>query len=133
MCVVGRRNGIQRAQGADLSAFDPEVQKKVNELANIFLDEATKRVKDKVEKGAFKALTLPALLKEIRGMLRSIAKPQTTLAQINVPISNQVPQQPNGEPARVIDATAETDPAKIATLRKAQQRHLENAHGPPEG
>lgn len=130
---MGRRNGIPRTKSVDLSAFDPEVQKKVNDLSHIFLDEAKKRMEEKIKAGEFNDLGFKDFMKEIRGMLRAIARPATSMQQINLPGASQQPAQIEGEkPPRVIEADKEMNPGKVARLRKAQQRHLERDDGPPK-
>ena len=132
---MGRRTRTVAApkQSSAIAAFsNPAVQQKVDDLSILFLDEAKKVMKNKIKKGDFKKLTLPDMMKEIRGMLRAIARPATTMQQINIPQAPQLPAPAAGKPVRVIEANHESDPDKIAKLRKAQQQFLEKKDGQTE-
>ena len=129
---MGRRTSIARKQPSSMSAFDPAIQSKVNSLSHVFLDEAEKRLRQKIKAGDFSDLGFKDFMKEIRGMLRAIARPATTMQQINIPVTNQLPEPEDGKKPRIIEVSKEMDPTKLATLRKAQERHLENPNGPTE-
>lgn len=120
---MGRRPGVKKANAlANLGGQSPEIQEKIDRIAALFFDEAYERLKDKREAGAFKNLTLKELLSELKGYLRAIAKPATSLQQINVPVTPQI-QDNSTRPQQI--KRASVDPATRRRMREAARHYIE--------
>jgi len=123
---MGRRPSVRSAVGSglSLSSFSPEVKSELNEIALIFFKEAKKRIKEKIDKDEFDALTLKELMDMFGKTLKSLQGPATSLQQINVPQTPQLPQNTGPRPIELRKAAM--DPEKIKTMREQQEKYLDN-------
>lgn len=121
---MGRRPGIKSNNALEkLTGQNPEVQKRIDDITCMFFDEVKTRMKDKIDAGAFKRMTAKELMSEFRGVLRGIQRPATSLQQINIPQTPQIPQS-----TKRTDAIqhASKSPEERQRLRHSAKNYLEH-------
>lgn len=113
--------------GLNLSQMSPEVREELNDIALMFFREAKLKMKDKIDKGEFKDLSLKELLKEFNSMVKSLQGPATSLTAIQLPGApqEQVGQLPAAKRGEAIDVVAE-NPEDLEAMRANQQKFLED-------
>lgn len=126
---MGRRPLMKPSMsGQMLGSQSPKVQEEIDAILLMFLAQVKVRLKDKIDNDAFKQLTLKELMSELRGLLKAVQKPATSLQQINIPSQPQAGHLESQPRAREIK-NATLDPEKLAQMRERQAKYLENQGG----
>ena len=118
---MGRRQ-LVRSQNPQIpvAGFTPEVQKAVNDMALILLEQSLKRVKERIEAGEMDSMDLKELLAEARKMMSAAKGPSTSITAIQIPSAPQA-QDATMREARIIDGVK--DPEKLKGLRQSAERY----------
>jgi hypothetical protein len=125
---MGRRPGLKsKIKGTTLGSQSPKVQEEIDELLLIFLAAAKTKLQADIDADKFKDLSLKEILSELRGMLRAVQKPATSLQQINLPGAPQAPRlEDNGSPRPIPVKKIASDPESLAKMRERAEKHLDD-------
>ncbi|HSG28835.1 MAG TPA: hypothetical protein VLA34_10170 [Candidatus Krumholzibacterium sp.] len=120
---MGRRPSVHKKLAQSLGGQTPEVQAQIDKIAMLLLDELHNRLKDKRDGGAFKTLTLKEMMSELRGILKALQRPATSLQQINIPVNPQMTSETTRRDQQIKHAAV--DPEERRKMRESAERYLD--------